>query len=305
MPKTYSISKKQEWLAQMAQGKSPKQIASEAKCDERTIKRAVQEIRSKSAAQEALTQLYQEALRNHMDRLNAALDMIIEELRLPEPYLTETTWSQIGPSQSLSQYDKEDGEEEAKVPGGGDNTFSDSALLAEHLRHGKAWRALADWHRSYKKHRIACGRLQIKTLTVLSEKTGIKVRSKGDVTSTPFLHAENTGDLLCRTVIRYLLTKEDTSNLEKEIVADKEGGAVRHRTTVLAEGFEDAQQASQCKNNINKSLKILKESPEAQQVLNTFQQLEKNLPKARNELRAIRLLGVVPGQCRICRQFGL
>ena len=54
-----------------------------------------------------------------------------------------------------------------------------------------------------------------------------------------------------------------------------------------------------------KALEVLKDSPEVMQVLNAFQQMEKALPKARDELRAVRLLGVLPGQYRICHQFGL
>lgn len=306
MPKTYPDSKKKQWLKQLEQGVSLKQIASKAKCDERTVKRAVQELQSSHAAREALTQLYQEALRSHMDKLNEALDIVIEGLNLPDVYSTEMAWSQIAQSQTFSQQDRVTEAKETKVLGhGDDDAFSDNALLAEHLRNGKALRALADWYRIHKKHRAACGQLQIKVFALLSEVTGLKTRAKGDVTTTPFLHAENAGDLLCRTAIQYLSANKDTSGFGKEIVAHSERGEIQHRTTVLVEGLKDACKLSDCKAGILKSLKVLKESPEATEVLNTFQQLEKILPKARNELRAIRLLGVLPGQCRLCRQFGL
>lgn len=305
MPKTYPNSKKEKWLVQLAQGKSPGQIASEAHCDERTVKRAIQEIRSRRAAQEALTQLYQEALRDHMNKLNAALDMIIEELHLPDPYLTEIAWSEIKPSRIFSKTDKETGKEEAKVLGQGHDAFSDSALLAEHLRNSKPWRAFADWNRSREKHRNACGQLQKKALSVLLETTGLMVRDKGEDITTPFLYAENSGDLLCRTAIKHLSGQENAPDLEKELNVDPERGVVRHYTTVLAEGFKDTNKLSECRDNIVKSFKILKESPEVQQVLNIFKQLQVTLPKVRNELRAVRLMGILPGQCRICHQFGL
>ncbi len=305
MPKTYANSKKEQWLALLAQGKSPKQVAREAGCDERTIKRAVQEMHGRRAAQEAMTQLYEEALRTHMNKLNSALDVIIEGLRLPDLYSAKIAWTQVPLPDALSQHNGETAQEEAKVPGQTGDAFSDSSLLAEHMKNGKAWRALADWKRSYERHRSACAQLQIRAIGVSFEMTALRPRSKGHVIDAPFLHVENTGDLLCRAGIRYLSEKEDTEDLEKEITIDSDRGVVVYRTTVLAEGFKDAGELSKCRENIVKSLGVLKESAEARQVLNTFRQLETALPKARNELLTIRLLGVVPGQCRICRQFGL
>ena len=304
MPRTYAQARKEKWLQELAQGKSSKQIAKEAGCDERTIKRAVREIRSKSAAQEALTQLYQEALRSHMHGMNAILGAILRDLQLPEPYLTEIAWSQIKSPQSLSHHDREFSEVESRASGAAGDPFSDSALLAEHLRNSKAWRALGDWQRSLKKHRLACGRLQIKTLRILAEKTGIRHYSEGGTTTGPLLHAEITGDLLCRTVVQYLLTGKDTLKPE-EMRIDPQLGTVSYRNGLLAEGLQEEASASKCQKNILNSLEALKESPEVREMLALFQQLEKTLPKAGSELRAIHTLGVIPGQCRVCRQFGL
>jgi hypothetical protein len=307
MPKTYPDAKRENWIEQLAQGGSIKKIAKGSHCDPRTVKRAVQEMRSKNAAQEALVQMYQEALRNHMNGMNAALDTVIEELRLPEPFGAEIPWLEIEPSHLDPKYDFTERERVTKRPGVDDDPFSDRALLVEHLRNSKAWRVLSDWHRNYQEHNVACGRLQIKTLTVLVEKTGIKARLKGDVTSTPFLHAQNMGDLFCRAMIEFLLTQKDTFNLEKESKIIQEGSAIwiRYQKTLLAQDFNNEQQASECLTSIFTALKTLKECTEAQEVAQLFQQLQKNLSKTRNELRAIRLLGVLPGQCRICRQFGL
>lgn len=304
MPKTYPDSVKEQWFIQLAQGKSPKKIAHEAHCDERTVKRSIQEIRSRRAAQEALTQLYQEAIRGHMNKLNTALDRIINELRLPDPHQTEIAWVDINTSRIPSNPEREIGEEKIRMFGHGDDTFSEGALLAEHLRNGKAWRAFADWKRNREKYRIACGQLQIKIIEILSDTTGLAVQVKVNVTA-PFLDAEVAGDLLYRSVIQYLFPKEGALKLERELVIDGEHGVVKHRGIALAEGFRNSQKAAECRTNIVKSLEMLKENDEARQLLNTFQQLEKTLPRVRNELRAIQLLGVLPGQCRLCRQFGL
>ena len=91
----------------------------------------------------------------------------------------------------------------------------------------------------------------------------------------------------------------------KEIAVDDERGVVLFRDTLLVEGIKESKELVECRDSIVEALKELKESPEATQVVNTFQQFENVLPKVKNELRAVRLMGVLPGQCRICRQFGL
>lgn len=303
MPKTYPTSRKERWLAQYSRGKTIKQIASKEKCDVRTVKSAIEEMRGRRAAQEAMSQLYQEAFQGHIDRLNSALDSIIEGLRIPDPYLTELVWHVIASSQKVSQGSGGVRKEESE--GSGQDVLSDGALLAEHLKNSKAWRALGNWSRSVRKHRTACGRLQIRTFEVLKELTGLKAYEERDVKIVPSLHIENTGGLLCRTVVGHLSGGADIEAVTKEITVNDERGLVLHYTTVLAEGLKNVHKLSECKDNIIKSFKTLNNSSEAQQVLNTFNQLTQSLPKVRNELRALRLMGVIPGQCRVCHQFGL
>jgi hypothetical protein len=240
-----------------------------------------------------------------MNILNEALDMIIDELRLPDPYLTELAWLAIRIHQTPSEPGRATEMEETKAPRREVDEFSDRALLIEHLRNGKTWREFADWQRSSDKHRIACGQLQIKAIVALADLTGLRIPDKVDVTTTPFLHAENTGDLLCRAVVKHLSGGQDIETVVKEIIVNGDRGAVLHGTTVLVEGIKEYKELTECRDSIVKALETLKESSEAMQVLDTYHQMEKALPKARNELRAVRLLGVLPGQCRLCRQFGL
>ena len=305
MPKTFPNSRKELWLSQHEQGKTIKQIATKAKCDMRTVKRAIEEMRGRHAAQEVMTQLYREAFRGHIDRLNSALDLIIEGLLLPDPYFTALGWANIALSGSASQESGKIGEERSNDSEQGDDVLSDKVLIAEHLKNSKAWRALGDWTRSLRRHRTACGKLQMRSFEVLMQLTGLNTYEERNADSGPLLHAENTGDLLCRTIVKDLSGDTDIEMVAKEIVIDNERGIVLFRGTVLAEGIKESKELAECRDSIVEALKVLKEGSEAFQVVNTFQQLEKVLPKVRNELRAVRLMGVLPGQCRICRQFGL
>ena len=102
-----------------------------------------------------------------------------------------------------------------------------------------------------------------------------------------------------------MLNRIDIENIIKNIVADEKDGVVKYQTTPLLECVADATKLSEYKNGLVKAFNELKDSPEATEVVSTFQQLEKVLPKARNEFRALQLLGVVPGRCRLCEQFGI
>ena len=95
MPKTYPNSRKEKWLNELSQGKTIKQIAAKHKVDMRTVKQGIEDVQGRHAAQETKAQIFRDALRGHYDRLNSALGMIIDELRLPEPYFTEMAWSEI------------------------------------------------------------------------------------------------------------------------------------------------------------------------------------------------------------------
>ncbi len=303
MPKSYPNSRKEQWFRELSQGKTIKQIAVKHKVDMRTVKRGIEDVQGRHTAQETKAQIFRDALRGHYDHLNSALGMIINELRLPEPYFTEMAWVEILTHQRVSQ-----GSETPQEMVGEENTqdeddFSDGALLAEHSKDGKIWKAVIDGRRSLKRHHTACGNLQIRSLELLEKDTGLKSREEQKGIK-PFFHGEITGDLFCRTVIRHLLDGTNIEKIIEQIVADDKQGVVKYQTTLLLEA-ENTQKISEYREVLIKALNELKDRPEATEVINTFRQLEKVLPKARNELRAIQLLGVVPGHCRLCHQFGI
>ena len=74
---------------------------------------------------------------------------------------------------------------------------------------------------------------------------------------------------------------------------------------MLADGFTSVKDLSKCKSDIIMAFEALQESAEAKQVLDAFKNLRTILPNVRSELRTVRLMGVVPGRCRVCQKFGL
>ncbi|OGN99480.1 MAG: hypothetical protein A2Y58_05300 [Chloroflexi bacterium RBG_13_51_52] len=79
---------------------------------------------------------------------------------------------------------------------------------------------------------------------------------------------------MCKTVVRNLCGGPDIKTVAKEITVNNNRGVVLYGTTVLAEGIKESRQLTECRDRIVKALEILKGSPEAMQVLNTFQQME-------------------------------
>ena len=196
-------STRKKWLELSAEGDTAKQIAKKYHCDARTVKAALEGERSSQAGQEALTQLYKDALHKHMNGLNASLEGVIAELRVPEPFVTEISISQSKSQRCKTSSDFDSVYRNGNPVEGEDDPLSDNALLAEHLKNSRPARELAEWRRSINKHQNACGQLYDKAVSVLKETTGLSACGDEEA-DTPLLEADNAGKLLCSTVIEVL-----------------------------------------------------------------------------------------------------
>jgi hypothetical protein len=73
-----------------------------------------------------------------------------------------------------------------------------------------------------------------------------------------------------------------------------------HSILAVAPGSEE-----RIKENLLDAFRILADSSEVKAVVETCQVLEQITPKTRQVVEGIRLLGLVPGQCEICRRLGM
>ena len=176
------------------------------------------------------------------------------------------------------------------------------SLLQEHLKRDPVWRMLADWKKAYAAHLNAKIAFQCKTVDLLEEKTGYKLVDGRGTPSPPFVHIQTAAHLFFEAAIHQALRTSEMKDLEDGIVADTAAGEVRYGGSVLAKATGNEEE---CKRNLLAALRELQASPEAVRVADTYRILSEHTVKPRKAVEEISLLGLVPGQCRICRRLGL
>ena len=89
---------------------------------------------------------------------------------------------------------------------------------------------------------------------------------------------------------------------QEEIVADTDSGYVKYRNSILAEvpGKE-----KECRKNLIEAFQEISLSKEVSQVVKSYRELEEINHKARQAVEEIRILGFIPGLCKVCRRIGM
>ncbi len=300
MPRKFDDAKKKEWLELSEQGKTERWIAHRSACDVRTVKKAINDARLKRDVVTARIELVKDALRKHQDGLLEEVDQIKASLVIPERDFAVRSWHH-GENSIL-----DDTGEQIKLEGSEDSTMR--RLLREHLRQDKLWRVLAQWEKARVNHLSARAAFQRKTATVLQDKTSYKLID-GDGTS-PFMYSYTAGALFYKAAIDLAFAAPDEraqkgiiKKMETAITVNTNNGDVVFGSgsiLAVAPGSEETT-----KQHLLDALEDLAASHEARAVVESHQALEQIMTKARQVVEDIRLLGLVPGQCEICRRLGM
>ena len=303
MPKKISLMQKREWLDSYESGKSVESIATSAHRDVRTIKKGIDEARREADARTARAELLKEALRKHQSSLLGMLDEILSTVSIPPGDSTVLPW-EISAFTTTEATKLEVGRSEA-VPDNlalGIELRPAWGLLQEHLKGDPLWRMLADWQKARAAYLDAKIAFQRKTVALLEEKTGYKVVDDRGAVNPPFVYIYTAAHLFFEVAIRRVLGIPERADPEDRIVADTTAGEVRHGGLVLATA---PSKEEECKRNLLAALRELQESSEGVRVANTYKVVYEHTMKTRKAVEEISLLGLVPGQCRICRRLGM
>jgi len=298
MPRKFLDTDKRKWLELYESGKTEKWIAREiAKCDLRTVRRGIEEARRKQDARVARAELIKDALRKHQDSLLKELDEILPTLYLPTQDYVVLPWHRGG--DFILTQSETDVSALATVSRSREGAVR--RLLKEHLKNDRLWKVLAQWGKTYTAHLIARTVLQQKTVAVIQDKTGCKLAEGKDV-PRPFIYAYTTGDLFFRAVLKHVFGDHKIIDLESDIIASTTSGDVRYHSLVLAEAPGNEERI---RVNLIEAFRELKGSSEAVSVVDTYKTLEDAMTRVRQVVEQIRLLGLIPGQCEICRRLGM
>jgi hypothetical protein len=304
MPKKFLETDKREWLEFYESGKTETWIAKEhAKCDIRTVRRGIEEARRKQDAKVARAELLKEALRKHQDSLLEELEKILSALIVPSEDFAALSWYRNGDSiftrlEILAERG-EVGEisEPAKATRSQEDTLR--RLLKQHLKNDRLWKVLAQWEKAYAAHLAARIAFQLKTVAILEEKTGYKLVDEKDI--PPFLCSYTTGDLFYKTTLRDSFGVGSRIDLKKDIVVGT--GEIRYLNLILAEVNPGNEEKT--KVNLLAAFEQLGESTEVSSVVETHITLKDAVMRVGQVAEQIKLLGLITGQCEICRRLGI
>jgi len=305
MPRKFLDADKRKWLELYDSGKSEKWIAKQhAKCDARTVKRGIEEARRIQDAKIARTELIKDALRNHQSLLLEELEQISSALTVPPEDFAALSWYHTSNSIFTSQEtmtERQISDVSEIIGAVGDQGEAVRRLLKQHLKNDRLWKVLAQWEKAYTAHLTARVALQRRTVTLLEEKTGCKLVDENKVPS-PFLWSYTTGDLFYKAVLQKAFGSTIGIDLQCEIVINTLTGELQYHNSILAVAPGNEQKI---KANLLDALEELKASAEVVSVMDTYKTLQGITLRARQIIEQIKLLGLVLGQCEICRRLGI
>ncbi len=305
MPKKFSMVDKKGWLEKFESGKSEASIANESRCDMRTIRRGIEEARRERDAQAARIGLLKQAVLKHQESLLDKLGEILSALTVPPHDWLVLSWHGNGESiLSESSLDIEDAlEDEVSKDLKDSDAQADmvEVMLRQHLRSDKLWKILARREKAYGAHRLARIALQRKVVSLLEAETGYELEAGGDA-PPPFLYSYTAGDLFYRMTLRRAFGDYRNDAWQDEIVVDPEGSCVKYRNSILA---EVPGNADECRTKLLDAFRKIQILAEVTRVADTYDELEESTLRARQAIEEIRLLGLVPGACKICRRLGM
>ncbi|MEW6033564.1 MAG: hypothetical protein AB1603_01765 [Chloroflexota bacterium] len=177
------------------------------------------------------------------------------------------------------------------------------ALLQEHLRRDQLWKALDQWKKSLSAHLTEKAFVQRLAIKLLEQRTGYRLARIDDRSSVPHLVSYTLAPLLYEAVLRQAFGEQSKKSFESGLATNPATGEVTFRGGTILARAPGAEE--ECLKKIIEASRVLGESPEVDRVVATYHAAEKLLPKVKRTIEEVQLLGLVPGQCHVCRRLGL
>ncbi len=305
MARKFSSVDKNKWLQDYESGKPEASIAGDAGCDVRTVKKGIDEARRERDARVARIELLKDAMSKHHETLLGRLGGISDSLQLPPRDWTVLSWHEDG--ESVLGDGSIDTEDTLKHESSKDHRSSDirgdkvDHMLRQHLKNDKLWKSLARRERAHASHRLARVALQHKVVDILERETGCSLESDSAVLP-PYLCSYTTGDLFYKMTLRLAFGDYKNDAWQDEIIVDPSVCYVKYRNLILA---EVPRRADECREKLLRAFQKMRSLPEIRQVVTTYQELEESTFRAKQAIEEIRLSGLVPSQCKVCRRLGM
>lgn len=305
MPKKIPLAEKREWLELYEQGKSEAAIAKGKHRDLNVIKRGMEEARNERNLSMAKSAMLKDALRQHQDKLLEVTNSILGALVMPsaELELPRQLGNKAQPIKltvAHIEYDPDVGLI-IKIDGEGNVQWE---LIREHLRRDRLWSKLEKWKKVMLDHIKARTDLRLKAQTLLKESTGLRVLDTIDNASgDDYLYFAGV-NLFYQIALTEAVEAPNIESFREELVVISEPCIKYERGNVPLAHCSKSHHAA-CRSKIIEAFQKLKRSSEIGRIKATYEELDDITTKARKLAEEISLLGLVPGQCRVCRRLGI
>ncbi|MCD6599535.1 MAG: hypothetical protein J7L19_03075 [Dehalococcoidia bacterium] len=303
MAKKTSMVMKRQWLNEYDKGKPQIDIATKYKRDVRTIKKGIADARRERDISLAHAELLKETLQKHNTGLINLVEKLVVVLQ-PLPASQAIPWGETdiglltfpgGRARYQNWPDPEVSEVTLDI-----EAEAQWQLLMEHLKRDPLSRALQVWKRTLSSHIEERVNLKQKLAELLQNKTGYEFRDGAVGDHCLFLPAV---DHLSHYLLMSLPLPFDIAGMEESISADSDTGQVKYgQGTTLAFALGEEEN---CRTNIIAALKELSTTQIKNTLMRSYEAHIASTTKTRRAAEEICMMGLIPGQCRICRRLGM
>jgi DNA-directed RNA polymerase subunit L len=304
MPKQIPMSEKKEWLLEYDDGKPSAEIAREKQRALKVIKRGIEEARAERDGAAARAEIVKEALIKHQQQLMGIINRLLEATE-PPPADMEIRRERSGaiapipipagrilytPSQGLTVELSDE-----------NKTLWE--LLKQHLTRDRIWSAIRNWKEALTNRTKATIAVETGIRMLIEIETGLRVtegQSPDDNTGYVYSQAVK---LFFTVNIRKTLGISDETNPQERMVAT-EDGYVRHGEVGSELAYCPGKQ-NECREALLRAFEKIHDMSEIKKVITTEAELKSVSGKLKRILEDIKLMGLVPGRCRICSRISL
>lgn len=304
MPKKLPMSEKREWLKDYDEGKPASEIAKERRRALKVIKRGIEEARAERDGAAARAEIVKDALIKHQQQLMGIIERLLEAAEIPPADLElhrekSGALAPIPLPASRITYTPTQG----LIVDLSDENTTLWRLLKEHLTRDRIWSTSKYWKEALINHIRSRTELEFGIRMLIESGTGFKVaEDKPADGKTAFVYPHAV-KLFYVVHIRKALGISDETNPQERMTASDDG-YVRHGEGGSELAYCPGKQ-DECREALVRAFKKIPNLPEIKKVIATESELKNVSNKLKRSLEDIRLMGLIPGRCRICSRISL
>ena len=304
MPKQIPMSEKRGWLQASDEGITTAQIAKDKGKALKVIKRGINEARAERDGAAARAEIVKDALIKHQNQLMAIINRLSDAAE-PPPADLELRREKSG---ALAPIPLSAGRivytpEQGLIAELSDENTALWKLLREHLTRDRLWSTIKNWKIAMVNHIKARADFELGIKMLIERETGFTVTKEKSPNSIGNCINPFTIRLFYTVQIRHALGISDETNPQDRVFAGDDG-YVRNGEGGSEMAYCPGKQ-QECREALIKAFNKIPGLPETKKVIATDLELKNVSNKLKRMLEDFRLMGLIPGRCRICSRISL